>query len=151
MRSIDTGTVDVGTVRWRLLVPALVAVAACLPAARVPAQAVYRCVEKGKPVSFQNEPCGARARVTAIRPYVPDRTPGENELAWKRYRTEQEMAARNRAARQSGGATGAVMPVGGDACAQAKADRDAWERSVGLQRSVDGMRVWQDRVYQACR
>ena len=43
------------------------------------------------------------------------------------------------------------MPVGGSDCAQARADRDAWERRVGLQRSVDGMRAWQERVYEACR
>jgi hypothetical protein len=116
------------------------------------AQAVYRCVEKGKPVSFQNRPCRPGATVTGVRAYVPEPTPSANELAWKRYRLEQEMAARNRRARPSAGSGSAVvMPVGGDGCAQAKADRDAWERRVGLGRTIEGMRYWQDHVYRACR
>lgn len=45
----------------------------------------------------------------------------------------------------------AVLPAGGGACAQAKAGRDAWERSVGLGRTIDGIRYWQGRVYRACR
>ncbi|GAB6194822.1 hypothetical protein [Lysobacter xanthus] len=116
------------------------------------ADSVYRCVQKGKPVSFQSEPCEPSAKTTAIRGFVPDPAPTANELAWKRYRVEQEMANRNRAMRASGAVpTGAVLPAGGQACADAKAARDAWERRVGLNRSVDGMRVWQDHVYQACR
>lgn len=119
---------------------------------RSEAQAVYRCVEKGKPVSFQNTPCSAKAKITAIRDYVPERAPTPNELAWKRHRIEQEMAARNRQARSTpAAATGAVLPVGTDACTRAKAERDAWERRVGLHRTVEGLRFWQDHVYRACR
>lgn len=114
------------------------------------AQAVYRCVEKGKPVTFQNAPCDIKAKTTAVRGYVPDRTPTANELAWKRYNTEREMAVRNRRATAGGGAA-AVMPAGGSACAAEQAALDAWERRVGLNRTVDGLRYWQDRVSRACR
>jgi hypothetical protein len=136
--------------RGRCLVVLLVLIAG-LPAARAPAQSVYRCVQKGKPVSLQSEPCDSKATTTGIRGYVPERTPTAHELAWKRYRTEQEMAARNRAARQSSITTTVNVPVDNPDCAQAKAARDAWERQMGLQRSIDGMRYWQDRVYRACR
>ena len=74
------------------------ALALASPAATVPAQVVYRCVQKGRPVSLQSEPCSGKAKTTDIRGYVPERTPTANELAWKRYRTEQEMTARNAAA-----------------------------------------------------
>lgn len=39
----------------------------------------------------------------------------------------------------------------GDECARAKADRDNWERQVGMNRTIDGLRYWQDRVYDACK
>lgn len=131
------------------LLAVAVALAAAAPCAS--AQAVYRCVQKGKPVSFQSEPCGGNARTTDIRGYVPERTPTANELAWQRYRTEQEMAARNAAARQASVGTTVNLSVDEPSCAQTKAARDAWERRMGLKRSLDGMRYWQDRVYEACR
>ena len=115
------------------------------------AEAVYRCVQKGKPVSLQSEPCDSRAKTTSIRGYVPERAPTANELPWQRYRTEQEMAARNAAARQASLTTTVNLPADKPSCAQTKAARDAWERRMGLRRSLDGMRYWQDRVYEACR
>lgn len=90
--------------------------------------------------------------MTKAVPYVPEAMPTANELAWKRYRTEREMAARNQAQRtQSHSQSAVVVPAGGGECAQAKAARDAWERRVGLNRTIDGMRTWQDYVYRACR
>ena len=118
----------------------------------LPAQTVYRCVQKGKPVSLQSTPCNAGAATTKTRDYIPEPSPTANDLAWKRYRIEREMAMRNRAQRAatpSGRA--AVLPAGGSACERAKAERDAWERRVGLGRTIDGMRAWQDYVYRACR
>lgn len=129
----------------------LVAALACL-VAPAPAQVVYRCVQKGKPVSLQSTPCAAGATATRAQPYTPEPTPTANDLAWKRYRTEREMAARNQAMRsRSSSGSAVVLPAGGDACARAKADRDAWERRVGLGRTIDGMRAWQEHVQRACR
>jgi hypothetical protein len=100
----------------------------------------------------QSVPCDGKARTTSIRGYVPEPVPTANELAWKRYRTEQEMAARYNAPRyRTGYSTTVVVPTDSNDCAAAKAGRDAWERQMGLKRSIDGMRIWQDRVYQACR
>jgi hypothetical protein len=130
----------------RFLVVGLVAFATCAPA-----ESIYRCVQKGKPVSFQSEPCDSRAKTTDIRGYVPERTPTANELAWQRYRTDQEIAARNHAVRQSTVTTTVNVPVDNASCAEMKAARDAWERRVGLSRTHDGVRYWQDQVYQACR
>ncbi|HZX81619.1 MAG TPA: hypothetical protein VFE72_11785 [Lysobacter sp.] len=122
---------------------------ACAP---LSAQTVYRCVQKGKPVSLQSTPCTEGATTTREIPYTPEAAPTANELAWKRYRIEREMAARNQALQsRSRSGSAVVLPAGGDACAQAKADRDAWERRVGLRRTIDGMRLWQDRVQRACR
>lgn len=116
------------------------------------AQTIYRCVQKGRPVSLQSTPCDRGAATTRTRHYTPEPAPTANDLAWKRYRIEREMALRNQAQR-AGAASGSVvvLPAGGSACAQAKAERDAWERRVGLNRTIDGMRAWQERVYHACR
>lgn len=116
------------------------------------AQTVYRCVQKGKPVSLQSTPCGAGAATTKTLDYVPERTPTANELAWKRYRIEREMQARSQAQRaRAASGSAAVLPAGGSACERAKAERDAWERRVGLNRTIDGLRAWQEHVYRACR
>lgn len=136
--------------RGRDLAVLLVAAAMWSPA--VAAQAVYRCVEKGKPVSYQTDPCPRQATISAIREYVPERNPTENELAWRRHRTEREMAARNRAAAQPAQHVTVVQNrTEGPTCAQARAERDAWERRVGLGRTIDGLRWWQDYVQRACR
>ena len=120
MRWVDPGRPSRGAVF------AVVVLLASLATTSVSAQAVYRCVQKGKPVSLQSEPCANNAKTTAIRGYVPERAPTANELAWKRYRTEREMADRNRAMRAAGtSGSAAVLPAGGGECAQAKADRDA--------------------------
>lgn len=116
------------------------------------AQAVYRCVQKGKPVSYQTDPCPKQATISAIREYVPEPRPTANELAWKRYRIEQEMAARHRASAQPAQHVTLVQNRNeGPTCSQAKAERDAWERRVGLSRTIDGLRWWQDYVQRACR
>lgn len=138
----------------RVGVALLLAVAMSLGAVfPLPAQTLYRCVQQGKPVSLQSTPCAAGAKTTKAVPYTPDAQPTANELAWKRYRTEREMAARNQAMRWQQATSGpaVVLPAGGSACEQAKADRDAWERRVGLSRTIDGMRAWQEHVYRACR
>lgn len=123
-----------------------------LSAAPAASQTIYRCVQKGKPVSLQSMPCENGAATTKTRDYVPERKPTANELAWKRYRIEREMQARNTARRdQRDSGTAVVLPAGGNACERAKAERDAWERRVGLNRTIDGMRDWQDYVYRACR
>lgn len=99
------------------------------------AQTIYRCVENGRPVSFQTEPCSPRARTASARPYTPEPSPTANELAWKRYNTEVEMRSRGARA-SSGAAAGHVIvaspgPADGVTCSEAKARRDDWERNAG--------------------
>ena len=53
-----------------------VVAALLLAAAPLRAGTVYRCVEKGKPVSFQSEPCDEKARATA--PSATSRTPNRH-------------------------------------------------------------------------
>lgn len=151
MRSTESAGGASG-VRAAPALAALLSIALVFPWQPVRAQAVYRCVEAGKPVSLQSTPCDRGAATTRVRAYMPEPSPSANDLAWKRYRTEREMAMRHQAQRMAPPVANAtVLPVGGGACAQAKAERDAWERRVGLQRTIDGMRAWQEHVHRACR
>ncbi|MFC0677537.1 hypothetical protein ACFFGH_06690 [Lysobacter korlensis] len=113
------------------------------------AQAIYKCTEKGKPVSYQTSPCPASAAVAGIKQFTPDRelTPAE-----KRYR-EAQWARRSN---QAPGGEAAVIPIQHqapiyDECADTKAARDRWEKTVGLERSYDALRTWNDHVAKACR
>jgi hypothetical protein len=117
--------------------------------ASVHAQAVYKCTEKGKTVSYQTSPCPASAVVAGIKEFTPDRelTPAE-----KRYREAQWARRPNYAP----GGEAAVIPIQQQApvyneCAEAKAARDRWEKTVGLNRSYESLRIWNDRVAKACR
>ena len=51
-------------------------IAALLAAAAFPAEAqtLYRCVEKGKPTSYQNVPCPDAAKTASAIDYVPERS-----------------------------------------------------------------------------
>lgn len=132
--------------------PFTLAALLALASTTVSAQAVYRCVQPGKPASYQTDPCPKGTRIDAIRGFTPERNPTANELAWKRYRTEREMAVRNRASAQQQAQYVAVPDQpSGPSCADAKAARDAWERRVGLSRTIDQLRWWQDYVQRACR
>jgi hypothetical protein len=75
-------------------------------------------------------------------------------LAVRRQRIDAEMAARRRAQARRSTMTlqsSAVRSAGdGIDCERAKAMRDQWERDVGLRRTIDLMRHWQDFVYQHC-
>lgn len=86
MQSRDAARPPTGAVRVVVLLLGVLA------STSVPAQAIYRCVQKGKPVSLQSEPCKNTAKTTAVRRYTAERAPTANELAWQRHRTEQEMA-----------------------------------------------------------
>lgn len=52
-----------------LIIAALLAA----PAFSADAQTLYRCVEKGKPTSYQNIPCAGAAKTAAAVNYVPER------------------------------------------------------------------------------
>ncbi len=131
----------------------LIAILLAMTATSAHAQAVYRCAQKGKPVTFQSQPCSGQARLTAVRPYTPERSPTASELSYQRAVTDAQWRERVQAMR-GGTAASAAQVSGPDAsneCAQAKANRDAWERQYGLNRSIDGLREWQEIVHRACR
>ncbi|HEY4583750.1 MAG TPA: hypothetical protein VIG88_12970 [Lysobacter sp.] len=127
----------------------IIAAALLLAASTAPAQTVYRCAVKGKPVSFQNEPC-AGAPATRIIDYVPDR---EAPPEVRRAAIQREMDARHAAqrARAAHVFTQSRPSSESTSCWQAKQARDAWERMNPLNRSVEISRYWQDYVFRHCR
>jgi len=129
-----------------------------LPVPDAAAQAIYKCVVRGKPPSYQSEPCATNARVAAVRPYQPEPVPSAQDLQARRdreRRARQDSAYLSTLAGTTGRAVapsrGAIVPVGSGQCEATKRERDAWERRVGLNRTIDALRAWNDRVYAACR
>ena len=127
----------------------IIAAGLLLAATATPAQTVYRCVEKGKPVSFQNAPCGPSARATTATAYTPDPPPTAAQVA--RLEAMRREVERRRARRPSRVYAAPAAPDGGSYCANVKADRDRWERAAGLSRTYDQLASWNERVRQACR
>lgn len=125
-------------------------------------QAVYKCVGKGGAVSYQSELCD-NGRPTKAWAATPEPEPTDAQLrarllAQERAQAEsRELAARAGRAPEvssarSGAAQGAAIPIGGSACAEARAKRDAWLRSdLGFSAGVDTRRSWDDFVWNACK
>ena len=53
-----------------LIIAALLATAAC----SADAQTLYRCVQEGRPTSYQNAPCPATAKTSSAVEYQPERS-----------------------------------------------------------------------------
>jgi hypothetical protein len=70
-----------------------------------------------------------------------------------RYRRPQRVGQSSRQQQSASAAKLHNIPAQGvgTACADAKAARDVWERRVGSKRTIDGLRYWQGRVYEACK
>lgn len=139
----------------------MVMVALVLAGTSAQAQMVYKCVGKGGALSYQSEPCasGLPAKSWVA---IPEPEPTEAQLRARRYAQQraesdsQELAARAGrwpGSRNGGGVPqGASIPIGGSACADARAERDLWLKSpLGRDASIDARRVWHERVWNACR
>ena len=137
----------------------VVAVALLLAVSTAQAQRVYKCVGKGGALSYQSDPCetGVASKTWFA---MPEPAPSDAQLRARRaaqlraQAESQELAARaGRGPGYSGnGPQGASIPLGGAACADARAKRDAWLKSPeGRDAGIDGRRAWHDSVWNACK
>ncbi|WP_312346732.1 DUF4124 domain-containing protein [Stenotrophomonas acidaminiphila] len=130
------------------------------------AQQVFKCVEKGKPDSYQSHPC---ANAPAVKAWdaVPDR---ENPYLRARLaQMQREVDARRVAdaargpymAGIRGGGFGAAIPAAPSrsvsrnsssyACESARRQRDAVYSGAGHRRSFAVSRAMDNAVYDACK
>ncbi|QWP75386.1 DUF4124 domain-containing protein [Lysobacter sp. K5869] len=123
------------------------------------AQMVYKCVGKGGALSYQSDPCesGVAAKAWAATPEPPPSAAQLRAREYARQRAQvesQELAARagRWPGHSHGEAQGAAIPIGGNACAKARAERDEWLKSPqGRDAGIDGRRVWHEYVWNACK
>jgi hypothetical protein len=113
------------------------------------AQAIYKCVAKGRPVSFQTMPCPPDATIAKIREYTPEAEPTPEQrrrqaAAWARRDAAPVVHSRTTTVVQNN------TPDTSSRCAMARSERDAWERRTGLKRTYDQMRSWNNYVARAC-
>lgn len=122
-----------------LIIAALLAA----PTFSADAQTLYRCVEKGKPTSYQNDPCPVTAKTTLARDYVPERNvPTYRPAAAPiRYRRQQPPGA------QLHNLPRATSP---SACEAAKQRREMVLGKNNQGGNVDVRRVLNDAVSRAC-
>lgn len=121
------------------------------------AQMVYKCVPKKGPPVYQSEPCPADSAQPKAWAATPEAAP-TNEERWRRYHRERKGAAdsaylRTLAGQGQGGGNAAAIgpsPVA-NACAAMKAARDQRDQAAKGNLSLDERRMWQDRVYAACK
>ena len=111
-------------------------------------QSIYTCAVKGKPTSYQTEPCAGNAKLKAIRHFIHN---PEADRAPVAVRPGQQGQARQPSRPRSARLHNVYNGGSQSACENAKRDRDAWERRVGLSRSYDSLQAWNDRVQRACK
>lgn len=107
------------------------------------AQTLYRCVEKGKPTSFQNDPCPVTANTASARDYVPERdlpTYRPAPAPVPRYRQQSSSARVHQIPR-------ATSPT---ACEAARQRREMVLGKNNQGGNVDVRRVLNDAVAKAC-
>ena len=121
------------------------------------AQQVYKCVERGKPDSYQSHPCANGPAVKAWEA-VPDQD--NPYLRARLAQMEREVAARRAAQRPyvasvggggGGRGTGAVIRTTSDACESAKRHRDLVYNAAGTRRSFSTSRTMDNIVHNACK
>lgn len=112
------------------------------------ADAIFKCVTKGKPASYQNQPCGGRSRMASVREYAPDQVSAPPPRASPPV-ASRATPRRSVQARRASTAHGARSA--GDSCEAAKQARDAWERRIGLRRTYEALQAWHDRIRMACK
>lgn len=117
------------------------------------AQSVYKCRDaKGQPV-YQSEPCPEAEKRWDTQP---------STTTWddyyKRQAADRKIASDRRAVRQgnqrllSGEATGAEVSVrNAGACETAKQQRAAAYERMGMRRTMQASRYWDDLVWDACK
>lgn len=123
----------------RILVIALLAVA---PFA-ADAQTLYRCVEKGKPTSYQNVPCAAAAKTASALDYVPERN------VPVRYPTPTP-ASNDRRSPARARLHSIPLATSPTACDAAKQRRESVLGTNNQGGNVDVRRVLNDAVARAC-
>lgn len=118
-------------------------IAALLAASTVSAdaQTLYRCIERGKPTSFQNDPCPVSAKTASARDYVPERN-------LPTYRPAP--APRNRQQPSSARVHQIPRVTSPTACEAARQRREMVLGKNNQGGNVDVRRVLNDAVARAC-
>lgn len=120
-------------------------------------QSVHKCVGKGGAVSYQSEPCAPAQKAVKSWDATPAPPPSNDELWRRHYRRKQGEADSRYLSRLAGtdgsraSAAYAPPPAATDACAAAKARREAILRQHNDDVGYDARRALNDSVYDACK
>ena len=118
------------------------------------AQSVYKCRDaKGQPV-YQSEPCSGAEKRWDTQPSTTTwddyykRQAADRKIAADR----RHMRARARDISAGGGPVGtAVTSSNANACADAKRARDKAYEAMGVSRTFEASRYWDNLVWNACK
>lgn len=108
------------------------------------AQTVHRCVQKGRPTVFQNQPCPSGATTAPTLAYVPDPdAPPYRPSTTRAPQSEPRRRARAHSLR-------ITAPASPSACESARRHRDSVLGSKNQGGNVDVRRVLNHAVAKAC-
>lgn len=109
------------------------------------AQTLYRCIESGKPTSYQTDPCPVTARTASAVDYVPERN-----IAPPPSAPAPAPATRYRRAAVGGQLHNIPRATSPSACERAKQDRETVLGKNNQGGNVDIRRRLNDAVARAC-
>lgn len=113
---------------------------------------IYKCVDRSRNVSFQNEPCPATHDTRSTRVYTD---PGYNPDLARKVADDERAIQRRKAENAAAGSYSFGRP-GQERpevlrCRKARRERDDTLQRVGLKRTFDLLRRLDDKVYEACK
>lgn len=135
----------------RVLVSFALSILFC-PAVLAADGVIYKCVDRSRNVTFQNEPCPATHATRSTRVYTD---PGYNPDLARKVADDERAVQRRKAENAAAGSYSFGRP-GQERpevlrCRAARRERDETLQRVGLKRTYDLLRRLDDKVYEACK
>ncbi len=113
---------------------------------------IYKCVDRSRNVTFQNEPCSAGELTRSTRVYTD---PGYNPDLARKVADDDRAIQRRKAENAAAGFYSYDAPSQERPevvqCRNARRERDETLHRVGLKRTFDLLRRLDDRLYEACK
>lgn len=113
---------------------------------------IYKCVDRSRNVTFQNEPCPETHSTRSTRVYTD---PGYNPDLARKIADDERAIQRRKAESAAAGSYSFGTPAQERPevvrCRNARRERDRTLQRVGLKRAFDLLRRLDDNVYEACK
>jgi hypothetical protein len=109
---------------------------------------IYRCLTPAGETHYLQVPCAGSMQAAGEHRYTPEPDTAPMEFVQPSASARRDTPRHSKSEGTPRGRSQRVAQS--DTCDDVRAQRDAWERQVGLRRTYDDLRRWNDAVARAC-